>query len=213
MAMADEDLGVVEIQDNFYRDSFNKVVICIILTCIAIGLMIAIAIYLHYTKPIPTTFFVEKEWRVQPVVPVDQPYLAEPSMLQWVGEFLPKAFVFDFNHYNEQLEEAQQYFTANGWKVFLNHLNNYVSYNNVTTNKLFVTGRAGGAPSVIKEGLYPGGRYGWWVGMPVIIDFASYTQSNSRTLTIQVAVVRVSTLNNLNGVAIDNVIVTNATGS
>lgn len=210
--MAENNFEVVQIHDNFYRDSFGKVVICIIAIFVALLLLLALAIYLHYTKPTPTTFFVEKEWRVQGEVPVDQPYLSVPDMLQWVGEFLPKSFVFDFVHYNQQLEVAQQYFTENGWKVFVNQLNNYVSYENVTNNKLFVTGNAAGAPFIIDQGILSG-RYAWWVQMPVTLTYVSYTSTSNRTLTFQVLVVRVSTLNNLNGVAIDNVIVLNSTGS
>lgn len=208
--MADEEVVTVEIQDNFYHDSIGKVIIAFIAILIAISMLVAISLYLHYTKPTPTTFFVDREWRVQSAVPVDQPYLSEPDMLQWVGETLPRVFVYDFSHYNDQLKANQQFFTPNGWNIFLNQLNNYASYNYVSSNKLFVTGNAAGAPYIINQGLLSG-RYAWWVQMPVTINYATYTPSTKRTLTLQVLVVRVSTLNNLNGVAIDNVIVTNAT--
>lgn len=206
--MAEDQLGVVKLQDNFYHDDFGRVILCFIGLAIAIGLLIAISLYLHFTKPTPTTFFVDREWRVQGAVPVDQPYLSPPDMLQWVGENLPRAFNFDFNFYNDQLKDAQQFFTPNGWSVFQNHLNNYVSYNYVTSNKLFVSGRAGGAPFILNQGILSG-RFAWWVQMPVIVKYESYTAGSSKILTMQVLVVRVSTLNNLNGVGIENVIVTN----
>jgi intracellular multiplication protein IcmL len=203
---------VVVLRDDFYRDHFGKVLFIIASVCIAIVLLIAASIYLHLNKPEPVSFAVLDEWRVQPPIPLDQPYLATPDLLQWVSDALPKAFNYDFNHYNGQLQQASQYFTKDGWKIFLNQLNIYVNYNNVQNDKMFVNGSAAGAPFILNQGLLSG-RYAWWVQMPVDVSYANYNRSARRSLTLQVLVVRVSTLNNLNGIGIDNVIVSKSTGT
>ena len=210
--MADENLRIVTIQDDFYRDGFKKILIVLLMVLFAIVLLASISIYLHYTKPSPTTFFVDREFRVQGAVSVDQPYLSEPDMLQWVGASIPRAFSYDFLHYNDQLKKAQTFFTENGWQVFLNHLNNYVSYNYVTTNKLFVNGTPAGAPYILDQRVLSG-RYAWLVQMPVLLKMTGYGVNSAKTLTLQILVVRISTLNNLNGIAIDNVLVTNASNT
>ena len=126
--------------------------------------------------------------------------------MQWVSDALPRVFQYDFNHYNDQLKVASQYFTVEGWKVFLNQLNNYVNYNNVQTYKMFVSGIPASAPFVLNQGLILG-RYGWWVQMPLTIKYFGSNRNSTQVLTLQVLVVRVPTLNNLSGVGIDNVIV------
>lgn len=206
--MATEELPLVQLHDDFYRDSFGKVIIILSGLGLALALIASLSLYLYLSKPPPVSFAVDKDWRVQPPVPLNKPYLTQPEVLQWLANVMSTVFVFDFISYNTQLTSYQSYFTTDGWKVFLNQLNIHVNYNNVQTNRQFVNGVPAGAPSIINQGLLSG-RYGWWMQMPVIINYVSYSKSYTQTLTLQVLIVRVSTLNNLDGVAIDNIIVAN----
>lgn len=210
--MAEEELHEIELHDNFYRDRFGRLISIIVGLCVAIGLLIALSIYLHITVPAPLYFPVDEEWRVQAAVPLDKPYISTPDLLQWVTQVIPQAFHYDFVNYNDQLSNVSQYFTSNGWKVFLNQLNIYVNYNNVQTNKQFVNVSPAGAPYVINQGLLSG-TYGWWVQMPITIDYTGTNSTPSKQLTLQILIVRVPTLNNLLGVGIENVVVANGSGN
>lgn len=204
--MAEEDLHIVELRDYFYRDRFGKVILIMLSLCVAIGLLIATAVYLYLNKPKPVTFHVDNDWRIQADVPLDQPYLSSPDLIQWVSDVVRRMFIVDFINYDNQVKNMSQYFTPDGWRVFLDQLNIYANYTNVQTNKLFVNDTPDGAPIILQQGLLSG-RYGWWVQMPVNVNFATYNRTSSLTLTLQILVVRVSTLKNLAGVGIDNVIV------
>jgi intracellular multiplication protein IcmL len=103
------------------------------------------------------------------------------------------------------LQSNQHYFTENGWKKFLVLLNDYAAYTAVTNAKLFVTSDPIGAPFILNQGLL-NGKYSWWVQIPVNIN---YSNGYAQALDLQVLVVRVPTLNNLYGVAIENMIVAN----
>lgn len=206
--MAADELHTVTIHEDFYRDSFGKVLLIIASFIIAMGLLAAISLYLYLNQPPPKTFLVEDEWRVQPAIPLNQPYLTTPDLLQWVSDVLPRSFQFDFMNYNDQLNEIKAYFTPDGWKVFQNQLNIYANYNKVQAYKMFVSAVPAGAPYLFNQGLVSeSGIYGWWVQMPLTLNYTGYGGANSQTLTLQVLVVRVSTLNNLMGVAINNILV------
>ncbi len=88
--MAEEEYQVVGLLDDYYRDSFGKVIFIGISLLIAIILLIAISIYLHVTKPTPISFPVYQEWRIKKDVPVDQPYLNDADLLQWVNDAISK---------------------------------------------------------------------------------------------------------------------------
>jgi intracellular multiplication protein IcmL len=201
-----EELQVVELLNRFYRDSFGKILFIMAGFCSIIVILAGISIYLHFSKPAPLVFSVDDEWRVQAIIPLNQPYLSRPDLLQWVGDVLPKIFVYDFSHYNDQLKQASQYFTPRGWKVFLNQLNNYANYNTVLNGKVFVNAEPIGAPVLLSSGLLSG-RYAWWVQLPIKITYSGYKALPVQYLTLQVLVVRVPTLANLSGIGIDNVIV------
>jgi intracellular multiplication protein IcmL len=208
--MAVDDLQQVTLRDDFYKDGFGKIVFILLCVFVAISLLIAVSFYNYLQKPAPVVFVADKDWRTQPDIPVTEPYPSTPELLQWVSSSLSNAFVYDFNHYNDQLKAVTHYFTSDGWKVFLNQLNIYANYNNVQTYKMFINGAPSGAPSILRQGLYLG-RYAWWVQIPMDINYAGYNRSSSQSLTLQVLVVRVPTTNNLSGLGIDNVIVANAT--
>lgn len=210
--MAEEGLQTVQIKTDFYRDSFGKVIFIIASIFLAIIFLIAVALYLHYEQPPPIVFNVDKEWRVKPEVPLDQPYLPTAEVLQWVGEIIPRVFTLDYYHYNDQLKSFQNYFTENGWKIYQNQLNIYANSNDTQQKKLFLMAAPSGAPYIVKEGLLTG-RYGWWVQMPITIQYIGGQRTLSNEITLQILVLRVSTLNNLAGVAIDNIIVTDKEGA
>lgn len=210
--MVEEQMGVVELREDFYRDSFSKVIIAIIGFSTALFVMIFLAIYLYIDQPPPIDFKTYEDFRVQAPVPVDKPYLSIPDLLQWVTNTIQSVFVFDFLHYNEQLKAAMPYFTDDGWKVFLNQLNTYADNTSIMTNKQFVNVTIAGSPFIVNQSTGPqsllAGRWSWWVQLPITLNyFSSYNRSYSQSLTLQILVVRVSTLNNLDGVGIDNVIV------
>jgi intracellular multiplication protein IcmL len=204
--MAEETVQVVALQDDFYRDHFAKVILLMASLSLAILLMAGLSIYLYLIKPPPVTFEVGEEWRVQPPVPLDQPYHTTADVLQLVSDVVPRAFRYDFNHYNDQLKAASRYFTSDGWQAFLSQLNHYVNYNTVITDRLFITLTPSGAPFILNQGLLSG-QYGWWVQLPATLKSIGNNQNSVQQLTLQILVTRVPTLNNLSGMGIQNIIV------
>lgn len=204
--MAENELGLVELRDEFYRDSVPLVILIIISVSAAIALLAATSLYLYFKKPMPLAFGVGSEWRVQADIGVDQPYLSIPEVLQWTSDTLRKILVFDFVNYNDQVQAASPYFTSDGWRVYLNQLNNIANQDDVINNKVFINGVPSGAPFILNQGLLSG-RYAWWVQMPVDLNFVKGGHTSVQSMTLQVLVARVSTLNNLSGIQIDNIII------
>ena len=207
--MAEDQQYVVELQDRYYQDSFGKLVLIITSVIVAIALLIAVSVYLHLNKLPPKTFSVGAEWRIQPPVPLDQAYLSTPVLTQWATDTVRQLFVFDFNHYSDQLKGLTPYFTDDGWKVFLDQLNIYANPDNMPVDKTFIQGAVTGAPVILNQGLLVG-RWAWWVQIPFDMNYAYAGNTKlptTQSVTLQILVVRVSTLNNLQGVAIDNMVV------
>lgn len=205
--MAEEKYMKVELRDGFYRDSIGRVILVIIGSLAAIVLLAGSCVFLYTQVPPPIIFPVSQEFRVQPPVPLDQRYLSDTDLLQWVVNVFLKALQLDYNNYNDELASVKHFFTPNGWQMFLNQLNIYANYNNVQTNRLFVNGTPAGAPLVTRSGLLLG-KYAWWVDLPIYMQYQGMKPpDNIPNLVFQILVVRVPTLDSLDGVAIDNVVV------
>jgi intracellular multiplication protein IcmL len=206
--MVEQELQVVRLRDDFYRDGFYKVVFTLLAIGAAIVLLILASLYLFFSKPSPIQFVTaDNEWRIVAPVSLDRPYLASADVLQWVSDALPAMFAYDFLNYDKRLKESQHYFTENGWNTFLDIINNYVNRETVDNIKLFVNASPNGAPVVLNQGILEK-RYAWWVQMPLTLSYVSITGSRSEEVKIQALVVRVPLLNNLDGISIENIIVT-----
>lgn len=205
--MAEEEEYIVRLKSDFYRDGYRKILLCLGLILATIVLLIASCLYLYFTKPPPVYFSTDNEWRIVQPVPVELPYLASSDLLQWVGNVMMDAFHYDFINYKDQLQENRQSFTDQGWLAFQGMLNNFASNDTIVIKKTFVNGAANGAPFILNEGLLEK-RYAWWVQIPMRITYV-YTGeqagTNSQQPVFQILVVRIPTLNNIYGVAIDNI--------
>lgn len=202
----EEKSEIVRLKDDFYRDGFYKVLFALITICSAIGLLAVLSFYLYQEQPPPVFFATDNEWRILPDVPVNQPYLNTPDLVQWVSTVIPAAFHFDFVNYTTQMNNLQRYFTPEGWKKYNDQIAPFVNQTVLQNGKLFVNGSAFGAPFILNQGMLQG-RYGWWIQMPIAVEYATFERSTTQNISVQVLVVRIPTLNNLDGVAIDNFII------
>jgi intracellular multiplication protein IcmL len=204
--MAEQKLGVVTLKDDFYRDGFYKVIVALLIIAITFAFILAVSIYIYSTRPPPVQFFVGNEWRTLQPVAVDKRYLTDPEVLQWVSEVLPGSLKYDFVNYKTELDDRKQYFTQDGWPKFLEMVNNFISYETVQNAKLFVNTTPTSAPIILNQGLLQG-RYAWWVQMDILINYISFEKTTNQSMQIQALVVRIPTMQNLDGVSIDNIIV------
>lgn len=203
----EEESATLKLHDDFYRDRFSSLVLVICGALIAITAVVCVSLYLYLHVPPPINFKVDADMRVQAAVPLDRPYLSTPDLLQWVADVLPKSFGLDFVYYDSQLNQYKKYFTTQGWQAFKNQLNIFANFTDLQANKIFVYGAPNAAPYILNERVIQETNvYGWWVQVPLVISYDGYKPPPSKNVTFQVLVVRVSTLNNLSGVAIDNII-------
>lgn len=204
--MAEEEQQVVRLRSEFYRDGFKTVLIALVLVFLAIAALLALSIHLFLSKPAPLYFKTDNEWRVLAPVPLNQAYLSDADLLQWVGQALTASFSYDFLKYKAEQQGNLQYYTSKGWDNLLGQLNNYhEDYNSLQTSRQFVTAQLSGAPFILNKGVLPEGKYAWKVQIPMNL---SYSSGIKHSLVIIALVVRIPTLNYLYGVGIDDMKIT-----
>jgi intracellular multiplication protein IcmL len=204
--VAEEKLQTIRLRYDFYRDGFRKVFFFFFLFFFAFFCIIATFFYLYLTKPKPIIFQTYDNFRVVATTPLNQPYVNDADVRQFISNVLQTVFVFDFYHYSDQLKSYQQYFTSNGWKIFLDFLNNYAVQDIIVDAKAFVQSTAENAPQIIEKGVLADGRYGWWVQMGLKINYLSSRKNfPGQNPMIRALIVRVPTTNNLSGIAVENI--------
>jgi len=204
--MSEEELKVIRLKNDFYRDGFRKVLFSLGVIIVAIFAIIATSVYLYLTKPKPINFPVYADWRILLAVPEKQPYLTEADLGQWVSNTLQEIFVFNFYQYNMQLEQHKKFFTDKGKQIYVDFLNNYASEKTVTETKIFVLAKAEEAPLIRDKGELPDGRYAWLVDMKLKITYSGALREDAeKNVSLTALVVRVPNINNITGVAIEDI--------
>ncbi len=211
--MAVEELQLVELRDDFYRDGFYKALAAFAILLVSIILLAATSLYLQFSKPAPVSFSVGDEFRTVAPVPVNQPYLSQADLIQWISEVLPALFKYDFIDFDAQFNANMPYFTTNGWKNFLSIIKPYADGKTIISQKIFMNAEPNGAPFILNQGILPGDVYGWWIQMPLNLSYSSSIKGNDSPLVIQALIVRTSTLNNLSGVGIEKMVVVKGGGN
>lgn len=209
--MAGEELEIVRLRKDFYRDGFYKVFIAMVLMAGAIFLLLMVSFSLYLESPNPVTFHTDNDWRVFPPVPVNEPYISTADLLQWISEAMPASFSYNFLNYAVEYANLSHYYTPDGLQKLADVLTIYANPKTIQDAKLFIQATPSAAPTVFNQGLITtgdlAGRYGWWVQIPINIRYSNVQKVYTTPILIKALVVRIPTLNDLTGVAIADILV------
>jgi intracellular multiplication protein IcmL len=203
--MARDALETVKLRNNFYRDSYRKIVVALLASFVAIaGLIIAIVI-LVADKPVPKYFATTDSGRIIPLIPLNQPNLSSNALLQWASQAVISIYSYNFVNYQKAFQDGQQYFTTAGWRSFMNALDSTKTIDAVKSKKLIVSAVVNGAP-VITNQYVLSGKYTWEIQVPFLVNYQG-TETYSQNLIATMKIQRISTLDNNYGVGISSFVV------
>ncbi|MDF3055209.1 MAG: type secretion protein DotI [Gammaproteobacteria bacterium] len=203
--MADEDaLELVRLRNNFYRDSYRRVLAALLITLIANAVLGVTVLYLWKDKPTPTYFATTNEGNIIPLNPLDAPVVTAAILLQWATVAAISANTYNFVNYRKELQAASEYFTPNGWREYQDALKASRNLETVVTRKLTVSAVATGAPVILDQGVV-GGRYKWKVQLPILLTYESVNTKITQPSEVTMLITRVSTLETPKGIAIDGI--------
>ncbi|MCD6055972.1 MAG: protein IcmL (DotI) [Gammaproteobacteria bacterium] len=200
--MARVALEHVKERNDFYRDSYRKVMMALLLAiAVVIAQMITIW-YLATHRPVPTYFATNAAGGLTELVPLNRPNMSTATIVQWATNAAVAAYTFDFNGYRRQLSETQaQYFTPDGWTSFLKALDTSNILKAVIQDKLIVSAAVTQAPVVKASGIVHG-KYTWVIQMPMVVTYQSSAQINSMNYLVTLTIERVSLLDSPQGVGV-----------
>lgn len=210
--MAEDALTIVSLRNNFYRDSYRKVML-ILLSSVLLNVGLGGTLYYFISHPpLPKYFATSVNGRIIPLYPLNEPNQSDAAIAQWANQAAIASYTYNFVSYQKDLQAASEFFTADGWQQFMQALLASNDLDAVKAKKLIVSAVATGAPVILQKGELDG-RYSWRLQMPLLVTFQSASQFSQESYMVTMLIQRVSTLNNPRGIGISQIIVGPAGGS
>ena len=209
--MAEDALAVVQLRNQFYKDSQRKVMLALFVAMLANFLLGGLLIYVISHPPAPKYFATSINGRITPLFPLNEPNQSDSAVLQWANQAAIAAFTYNFVNYRDELQASSGFFTAEGWDQFLNALQQSNNLDAVKAKKLIVSAVATRAPIILQKGIL-NGSYSWRVQMPILVTYQSASEFTQQNNVVTMLITRVSTLNSPRGIGIAQFVVGPASG-
>ena len=198
-----DPLAVVMTRNEFYRDGYRRLqLIALVEAGAIVALVLVLALTIGAMRGRDRFFATTSDGRLLEMIALDQPNLPPSKILTWATDASTETMTFGFNDYRKRLQDASRFFTRNGWQTFNDALSKSNMLELVTGNQQVVTAVARSAPVITDAGLVDN-VYRWTVQIPLNITYQVGNKEENRPQLITLVIVRVSTLETPDGIAID----------
>ena len=133
--------------------------------------------------------------------PLNEPVKSLEEIQAWASTAVVEINTYDYLNYKSQLQATSGYFTANGWKAYLQDIAVSRDIEQIIQKKSVVTCVPAGEAVVPDEGVL-NRKYTWRVTMPVIVKEHGSDGKKERALQVTVLIQRELLSNNPHGVGI-----------
>jgi intracellular multiplication protein IcmL len=193
----------------FYRDGYRlllrlSIIQGIVIVVLAVGI---ISLFLSIENK-RVYFATTSDGRIINIVPLNDPYRTSAEVVEFAARTAHNVMSFDYRDYRDNLQRASSDFTTTGWDSFSKALRDSHIIDSVTAHKLVISMKIEGAPE-IKQASVKNGIYTWYLQMPVTIEFDGEQAPEAIRTVLLLQVVRVSTLQNPEGISIEQWVTVN----
>lgn len=190
----------------WYRAQYHratKLNLALVLTLLGNVAVIALMILL---QPKPQYFAATPDFRLAPLVPLDQPVLTQQGLLTWTSDTISSAMSLNFLEWREKLEAIHPHFDDAAYKSFLESLQGSGVLDMIRDKRLSASAITTRAPVIIASGVV-NGKSTWRIEFPMIVSYeSSQGVESTQRLLATVLVARASTVRTPRGVVIQQVV-------
>ena len=202
MALKDAVATVLN-RNAFYRDGYRLLLrVSVIQGIILVLLVAAIVAMLMSMETRYIYFATTSDGRIINIVPLSEPYRSRADVISWAAGAAQNVMRFGYNDYRQRLQQAASNFTPTGWESFTKAMKEARILEAVESRKLVVAMEIEAAPE-IKSAFVRDGIYTWYLQFPITIKFDGNDPPSSIHAMLIMQIVRVSTLQNPEGISIE----------
>lgn len=186
----DDVLAKIQLRNLFYQKKYYFAVGTYILTILAIVILSFVLYYLIKRPSEPLYFVADRAGRLLVETPLSVRNMTTENVAAWASEAVIAANAYDFVNYPEQLQNAQKYFTAYGWREYMDGLRASNNLLALTQRKFVITAKIAGGLKLLTEGILAG-AYAWKFQVPLLVTYSypPYDDKSSFQNPLQLTVI------------------------
>jgi len=187
--MTKDGLKLIILRNAFYRDNYRRAVVALLLV-LGINCILAFTIFYKWTNPPPPQYFATTaDGRIIGLHQLSDPVVPDDFVVQWVANAVREAFSLDYMHWRNQLQEASNNFTPDGWKYFLSSLKSSNNLKTLTNLKMVSNATVTSAPQVVQKEIV-GGHFAWKVQMSLLVTYEGGGHRINMPINVTLIVIR-----------------------
>lgn len=196
-------LAAVLTRNEFYRDGFRNLLRLVLLQAVVIvGLVLTFIFYMGMSESQDRYFATTADGRIMQLTPLDQPNMNTAALMSWVAQASSEVMTFGYHDYQRRLQQSSRHFTRRGWETFTAAMQQAHVLDTVEGSKEVASATPRNAPILVQQGVF-NGKYRWIVKMSIQISYVSVTGNRTDSLALTLVIDRVPSLENPNGVGIE----------
>lgn len=202
MALKDAVATVLN-RNAFYRDGYRLLLKISVIQAIVIALLIVgLSCLLLTMKTRQVYFATTADGRIINIVPLNEPYRSSAEVVAWASSAAQNVMRFDYRDYRDRLQQVSSIFTPSGWESFSKGLQEGKLIETIEARKAVVTLEINSAPEITFAGVR-NGIYNWDLKFPVTIRYDGTEAPQPTNAILYMRITRVSTLQNPDGISIE----------
>lgn len=196
---------LVRLRNNFYRDSYRRLITLLLLMAAAIVALSSIMYYMYTHRPAPKYFATDTQGQLIQIMPLNKPGISDGEVLNWATRGITAAFTLNFVQWRQQLQTVQDtYFTISGSENYLDALKGAQTLDLIQKNKFVATAEATAAPIITRRAPDNSPNpYYWIIKMPILMTLQNTENLIRMNMEVEMIVVRSSRFIDNKAVSID----------
>lgn len=196
-------LATILTRNEFYRDGFRNLLRLVLLQAVVIvGLVLTFIFYMGMSESQDRYFATTADGRIMQLTPLDQPNMNTAALMSWVAQATSEVMTFGYHDYQRRLQQSSRHFTRRGWETFTAAMQQARVFDTVESAKEVASASPRNAPVLVQQGVF-NGKYRWIVKMSLQVSYVAVSGNRSEGLALTLVIDRVPSLENPNGVGIE----------
>ncbi|WP_305910428.1 DotI/IcmL/TraM family protein (plasmid) [Methylomarinum sp. Ch1-1] len=192
---------------NWYKRQYFKVskILMIIIICLLLSITGNAIQFMHEVKPV---YFAQKEdMTITPLIPLNQPYLNNESVINWFSQVVIETLSLDHIHYKNDLMKVRRRYSDSAFYDLVKSMKAQGVIDMIDKQGLSTKVKLTKSPTILASGEDDDGVFTWKLSLSLSIKYhSSKAMTNSQDLNATALIKRGNIINNPDGVFVNQIV-------